>query len=96
MPKPPVRDYNMKKELILPGMKPSKSIAQYNTANNRNDRQRRTQSTNLFEPKSQSQDREQYYKFYLDSAQRAIEMMRKQHKSTSFMPAPSQITPNDT
>jgi hypothetical protein len=26
---------------------------------------------------SKNQDREQYYKFYLDSAQRAIEMMRK-------------------
>jgi len=28
---------------------------------------------------------EQYYQFYLESAQRAIEMMRKQHKSTSIM-----------
>jgi hypothetical protein len=26
---------------------------------------------------SKNNDREQYYKFYLDSAQRAIEMMRK-------------------
>lgn len=32
-----------------------------------------------------SQEREQYYKFYLDSAQKAIEMMRKQHKSASIM-----------
>lgn len=28
-----------------------------------------------------SQDREQYYKFYLESAQRAIDMMRKQHRN---------------
>ena len=35
----------------------------------------------------QSQEREQYYKFYLDSAQKAIEMMRKQHKSASIMRA---------
>lgn len=34
-----------------------------------------------------SQEREQYYKFYLDSAQKAIEMMRKQHKSASIMRA---------
>ena len=33
--------------------------------------------------KYSSQEREQYYKFYLDSAQRAIEMMRKQHKSVA-------------
>ena len=33
----------------------------------------------------QKEEREQYYKFYLDSAQRAIEMMRKQHKSASLM-----------
>ena len=32
-----------------------------------------------------SGEREQYYQFYLESAQRAIEMMRKQHKSTSIM-----------
>ena len=35
--------------------------------------------------KQHSQEREQYYKFYLDSAQKAIEMMRKQHKSASIM-----------
>lgn len=35
--------------------------------------------------KQYSQEREQYYKFYLDSAQKAIEMMRKQHKSASIM-----------
>lgn len=34
---------------------------------------------------NKGQGREQYYKFYLDSAQRAIEMMRKQHKSASLM-----------
>lgn len=33
----------------------------------------------------QNQEKEQYYKFYLDSAQKAIEMMRKQHKSASIM-----------
>mmetsp|Transcript_31178 Transcript_31178/g.47723 ORF Transcript_31178/g.47723 Transcript_31178/m.47723 type:complete len:81 (-) Transcript_31178:1201-1443(-) len=27
------------------------------------------------------QEKDQYYKFYLDSAQKAIEMMRRQHKS---------------
>ena len=36
----------------------------------------------------QSQERE-YYKFYLDSAQKAIEMMRKQHKSAT------NVRPND-
>ena len=30
-------------------------------------------------------EKDQYYKFYLDSAQKAIEMMRKQHKSVSLM-----------
>lgn len=34
---------------------------------------------------TQNSDKEQYYKFYLDSAQKAIEMMRKQHKSASLM-----------
>ena len=31
------------------------------------------------------QEKEQYYKFYLDSAQKAIDMMRKQHKTAQIM-----------
>lgn len=31
------------------------------------------------------QEKDQYYKFYLDSAQKAIEMMRQEHKSASLM-----------
>ena len=42
--------------------------------------------------KQHSQEREQYYKFYLDSAQKAIEMMRKQHKSASIMKMSSEPT----
>lgn len=34
----------------------------------------------LNKKRAQSQDKDQYYKFYLESAQRAIEMMRKQHR----------------
>ena len=51
-------------------------------------RNRRTQMNTLVSGKDRqghSQEREQYYKFYLDSAQKAIEMMRKQHKSASIM-----------
>ena len=54
-------------------------------------RNRRQPLNTLAGPKDRSaghsQEREQYYKFYLDSAQKAIEMMRKQHKSASIMRA---------
>lgn len=34
--------------------------------------------------KGGTNERDNYYKFYLDSAQRAIEMMRKQHKESTI------------
>ena len=48
----------------------------------RNDRRSKQISSRQLK-ETQSQDREQYYKFYLESAQRAIDMMRKQHRNSS-------------
>ena len=76
---------------FLPGMK-NVSKTQYDrtSLNNKTfdggvNTKRKTYGAKADHGKQHSQEREQYYKFYLDSAQKAIEMMRKQHKSASIM-----------
>ena len=82
---------------FLPGMKGSRGDGKLQSNNSHgrtinegmNDRAANKKRSNyggkLDANKQYSQEREQYYKFYLDSAQKAIEMMRKQHKSASIM-----------
>lgn len=76
---------NGSQEFFLPGMKEPKAVKDYKK-NVRGLNQGGMGSQNKDLSNSMNvQEKEQYYRFYLDSAQKAIEMMRKQHKSASLM-----------
>lgn len=83
----------MNDQFFLPGMKSRDARTQYDKGGFQNktlnegviSSTKRRATGGKDGNKQHSQEREQYYKFYLDSAQKAIEMMRKQHKSASIM-----------
>jgi hypothetical protein len=67
-------------------MKPSVRTASSTQQISRNNQQKKSvDGVRGLKNASFNSEKDQYYKFYLDSAQRAIEMMRKQHKAASLV-----------